>query len=246
MTTWRLEVFEQLTSTSDFCVARAKDGEPEGLAVLAAIQTGGRGSRGRAWQSPEGNLNLSVLLRPNLRPSECGIYALLAGVAVADAVNRQLHAGTTATLKWPNDVLLDGSKFAGILIDAAPSVALIDWLVIGIGVNLVYAPAIAGRRTTSLSAHGMTLTAQAATQMVLDQLSFWLEILKNAGTGSIRSAWLDRAHPIGAAIEVKSAKGVKDGVFAGLSDTGALLMLRSETIERIDTGEIFLVSAGAG
>jgi len=246
VTIWRLEEYEQLTSTSDICVARANRGEPEGLAVFATTQTGGRGSRGREWQAPEGNLNLSVLLRPGLRPSESGIFALLAGVAVADAVNSQLPAGVPAVLKWPNDVLLDGSKFAGILIDAAPSTDLIDWLVIGIGVNLVHAPAIAGRRTTSLSAHGIKLTAQAAAQMVLDQLSFWLEMLKNAGTGSICNAWLNLAHPIGTAIEVKSMHGVKTGIFAGLSQAGALLLSRNEAIERIDTGEILLVSGGAG
>lgn len=246
MTNWRLEEFEQLTSTSDFCVARAKEAEPEGLAVLAATQTGGRGSRGRVWQAPEGNLNLSVLLRPNLRPSESGIYALLAGVAVADALNRHLPPGVTSSLKWPNDVLLDGAKFAGILIDAAHSNDLIDWLVIGIGVNLVHAPAVAGRRTTSLSAHGSTLTAKAAAQMVLDQLAFWLVALKNGGAGSICNAWLNLAHPIGTAIEVKSEHSVKTGIFAGLSPTSALLLSRNGTIERIDIGEIFLASAGQG
>jgi BirA family biotin operon repressor/biotin-[acetyl-CoA-carboxylase] ligase len=227
-------------------MARAKDGEPEGLAILAETQTGGRGSRGSIWQAPEGNLNLSVLLRPRLRPAEAGIYALLAGVAVADAMTSWLAPGAKLTLKWPNDLLLDGAKFAGILIDAAPSFDHVNWLVIGIGVNLVHAPEIAGRHTTTLAAHGRRLKAPVAAQMVLDRLAFWLATLEAAGIESVRNAWLEKAHPIGTPIEVKSMDSVRKGSFAGLSPNGGLLLARDEIIERIDTGEVLLGLAGSG
>ncbi len=135
---WRLESFEELGSTSDVCAARAKNSEAEGLAVLAYKQTAGRGSRGRSWQAPEGNLNLSVLLRPARPAAEAGMAALFAGIAVAEALEQFFLAPTM--LKWPNDVLLDGAKLAGILIDAAQNGPKLDWLVVGIGINLRHAP----------------------------------------------------------------------------------------------------------
>jgi BirA family biotin operon repressor/biotin-[acetyl-CoA-carboxylase] ligase len=133
---WRIEAFDELASTSDYCITRAKAGEPEGLAILAARQTAARGSRGRAWTAPEGNLNLSILLRPSIPAANSGIFPLTAGLAAAEAVNAFLPPGVAITLKWPNDLILAGHKLGGILIDAAPNGAKLDWLVIGIGVNL--------------------------------------------------------------------------------------------------------------
>jgi BirA family biotin operon repressor/biotin-[acetyl-CoA-carboxylase] ligase len=170
---WRLEVFDQLGSTSDLCTDRAKSGEAEGLAVLALRQTAGRGSRGRSWQAPEGNLNLSVLLRPARPATQAGLFSLLTGIAVAEALE-QFFAPPTM-LKWPNDVLLGDAKLAGILLDAAPNGQKLDWLVLGIGMNLRHAPEIPGRATTSLAAHGVAISPQEAADAVLSSLSRWHE-----------------------------------------------------------------------
>ncbi len=234
MISWRLETYGELGSTSDLCTARAKAGEAEGLAVLAHKQTAGRGSRGRGWQAPEGNLNLSLLLRPALPAAQAGFYSLLAGVVVAEAIE-QFFAPPTM-LKWPNDVLLAGAKLAGVLIDATPNGENLDWLVIGIGINLRSTPEIPGRVTTSLAAHGVTLTAPDAAQAILSGFSRW----HGAGTASIRDAWLARAHPIGTKLEVKSMHGVQTGTFAGLSPSGELLLHGKNRIERISTGDVML------
>ncbi len=240
MTEWRLEIYDSLSSTSDACVGRAKAGEAAGLAILAHVQTDGRGSRGRHWQAPPGNLNLSVLLRPAARPAESGIFPLLAGLAAAEALASFLPPGKTTMLKWPNDILVGGAKLAGILIDAAPVQERLDWLVIGIGANLQHAPDLPDRATTSLAAVGGAATAPAAANAVLTRLSCWLGILSTSGPAPIRDAWLAAAHPLGSALEIRSVHGTKTGTFAGLSPTGALLLARGETIERIDTGEILL------
>jgi BirA family biotin operon repressor/biotin-[acetyl-CoA-carboxylase] ligase len=231
---WRLEVFDELGSTSDLCTGRARAGEAEGLAVMALKQTAGRGSRGRSWQAPVGNLNFSVLIRPSLPAALAGIFSLSAGLAVVEALE-QFFAPPTI-LKWPNDVLIADAKLAGILIDAAPVGQHLDWLVIGIGVNLRNAPEIPGRSTTSLAAHHVDLGPHDAAAAILARLSSW----QDADPFDIRSAWLARAHPIGTALEIRGAHQTHIGTFAGLSPAGELLLQTKNRIEPISTGDVML------
>jgi BirA family biotin operon repressor/biotin-[acetyl-CoA-carboxylase] ligase len=231
---WRLETYEELGSTSDLCTARARAGEPEGLAVLALKQTAGRGSRGRSWQAPAHNLNLSLLLRPSRPAAEAGFFSLLTGVAVAEAVEEFFAPPTM--LKWPNDVLIGGAKLAGILIDAAPAGQKLDWLVIGIGMNLRHAPEIPGRQTTALLSHGVTVSPADAANAILRRLSHW----HDQPVAAIRQAWLDRAHPIGTELSVRGLHGTQTGTFAGLSPTGELLLRTENRIDPISTGDVLL------
>ena len=240
MIAWRLERYEELGSTSDFCIKRAKAGEPEGLAVFAAQQSAGRGSRGRSWLSPPGNVALSVLVRPRISPAQSSMYPLLAGIAASDAISAALPSGPTPMLKWPNDVLLIGQKCAGLLIDATPVQNRIDWLVIGIGINVAYAPELPDRATTCLAAQGAETTAIAVAQAVLDYLSNWLEIFHFSGPEKIISSWLSHAHPIGTCLEVKTPHQTAAGTFAGLTKAGELLLHVENRIETYRTGEILL------
>jgi len=234
LTFWRLEVFEELASTSTECAERARAGEAAGLAVLALRQNTGRGSRGRVWQAPEGNLNLSVLLRPQRPAAEAGMFALLAGIAVAEAL--KTLTPLTAMLKWPNDVLLGQAKLAGILIDAAPAGTGLDWLVIGIGINLRDAPKIEGRWTTALGEHGVELAPEATAHAVLERLEHW----QDAPSEAIRAAWLSYAHAVGTKIEVQAGVKLLQGSFAGLTPAGELLLQTENRIEAISTGEVLL------
>lgn len=244
MIPWRLEVFESLSSTSDTCIEKAKSGEPAGLAILAETQTAGRGSRGRQWQSPPGNLNLSILLRPNRPAAEASIYPLLTGIVAADALASFLPAETAPQLKWPNDVLLNGAKLAGILIDAAPQGQLLDWLVIGIGINLMHAPEIPGKPATTLKAHGAQASPRDAANRLLQELDFWLDAFATSGPAAIIDAWQLRAHPIGTPLTVQTAERSTAGSYAGLSPKGELLLHVENRIERFQTGEILLGSRG--
>ncbi len=216
------------------CAERARAGEAGGLAVLALRQSAGRGSRGRVWQAPEGNLNLSVLLRPQRPAAEAGMFALLAGVAVAEAL--ESLASPAVVLKWPNDILLGQAKLAGILIDAVPSGLGLDWLVIGIGINLREAPRIEGRRTIALGEYGIELAPQTVANAVLERLEYW----QNAPSAAIMQAWLARAHGIGTPIEVQTGGKLLQGSFAGLTLAGELLLQSENRIEAISTGEVLL------
>lgn len=124
----RILHYDSLPSTMDAARALALDGEPEGTVVRARRQTAGRGRDGRAWASPEGGLYLSVVLRPRAPPARWTLLPLAAGCAVGAAVRA---LGRPAALKWPNDVLVDGRKVAGVLVEArAP-----EFAVVGVGLN---------------------------------------------------------------------------------------------------------------
>jgi BirA family biotin operon repressor/biotin-[acetyl-CoA-carboxylase] ligase len=239
MIAWRLEDFSELPSTSDFCIARAKESEPAGLAVFAARQSAGRGSRGREWLSPPGNVALSVLLRPASTPAQSGMFPLLAGIAVIEAI-KHVAPGAAAILKWPNDVLIGGAKCAGLLIDAAPLQNRLDWLVIGIGINVAYAPQLPGRATTCLAAHGTTISARDAADVVLQKLARQLEIFEQFGPAGIVPSWVAHAHPVGAQLVVKTAESEVAGRFAGLTPAGELQLRVQDRIEIFSTGEILL------
>ncbi|HQT63214.1 MAG: biotin--[acetyl-CoA-carboxylase] ligase [Acidocella sp. 20-57-95] len=246
MLTWRLEHFATLDSTSTYCAERARQGEAAGLAVLADQQTAGRGSRGRQWVSTGGNLYLSVLLRPEGPVSSIGAFPLLAGLALAKAVRSLLPGPAPAPmLKWPNDVLMMGAKLAGVLIDASPLEGRIDWLVIGIGLNLAEAPQVAGRKTTCLADYGVCVPPYQAAQAVLEALSQYLAVLHEGGLPAIQSAWLAAAHPVGSPLVITGNRNLS-GTFAGLTAEGALQLCVENRIETLQTGDIWLEGQGAG
>ncbi len=218
-----------LASTQDMAIHAARAGDPGRLAVLASVQSAGRGSRGRTWIAPAGNLNLSVLLRPaGARPNP-GYWSLLAGVALHDALAS--HTGGLM-LKWPNDVLLDGAKLGGVLIETGlrPD-GLLDWVVIGFGANLAEAPAVDGRATACLPPPPPD--AREVAESVLSSIDAC------AGT-DVRAAWLARGHGLGTAIDVATPQRRISGRFAGLTMAGELLL--DGDPQPISSAEIFLSS----
>jgi BirA family biotin operon repressor/biotin-[acetyl-CoA-carboxylase] ligase len=241
---YQLERVASLPSTSDACVERARGGASDGLAILADSQTAGRGSRGRAWACPPGNLYLSLLLRPRNGAEEAGAgqWALLAGVAFIEALSRFSAAPQSLLLKWPNDVLQDGAKLGGILVDAGMMAGGgTEWLVIGVGANLASAPVIEGRRIAALTAQGGVPPSPAAVAAVfLARVAAWRAVLAKAGFAPLRDAWLHRAHPRGTPITIKDAVRIRTGDFAGLSPLGELLLSAGGTIHTISTGDVLL------
>jgi BirA family biotin operon repressor/biotin-[acetyl-CoA-carboxylase] ligase len=210
------------------------------LAVLALRQTKGRGSRGRGWQSPIGNLSLSVLLRPSGSLSDAAGWPLLTGIAVADAMRPLLPDPAALVLKWPNDVLLRGRKLAGILIDTAVGNAGgLRWLIIGIGANLAVAPEVPGRLTACLPDEGVVPPSpEEFADSLLGWLAHWHSVLLRDGFGAIRASWLDRAHPIGTMLTVAFADQRVEGAFEGLSPEGHLVLRTATGVRSFSTGEV--------
>lgn len=236
---WRLVIHESLPSTSEFCRRLAMEGEPEGLAALALRQTQGRGSRGRAWDSPLGNLYLSVLLRPAELARDAGQWSLLAGVALAEALQPLLPGAAELRLKWPNDALLGGAKLAGTLVDSAATAdGRLDWVVIGIGVNLAVAPEVPDRETACVAQVASPPDPQSFATRLLDQLAAWRGRREREGFGSVRTAWLRHAGPLGAPTSLRVGERRIVGAFAGLDAEGGLLLDTGTGVQAFCTGEV--------
>lgn len=240
---WRWQTYGELGSTQDAAVAAARRGEPDRLAVLAHRQTAGRGSRGRLWTAPEGNLNLSALLRPVSNPASDipgpGRWALLAGIALHDALAPHADA---LILKWPNDLLLNGAKLGGVLIDCEidgnrGQGGVPAWVVMGFGANLRAAPSIPGRATACLGRPVEAVQVAAALLAVLDRL-------QTADMAHLRAAWLQRAHPIGTELRLLAGDRHVAGRFAGLSEDGGLRLEGQP--DPIRSGEVFAVRDWGG
>jgi BirA family biotin operon repressor/biotin-[acetyl-CoA-carboxylase] ligase len=248
MTAWTLRAFDVLDSTNEEARRQAEAGAAEGLAVLARRQTAGRGRRGRAWASPEGNLYLSVLLRPKAGPAEAARLSFLVAVALAEAVELADPAlRPRITCKWPNDVLLGGAKLAGILLEsrnASPQAGRagggLDWVIAGIGVNLAHFPSDTPYAATSLAAHNVTVTPEDFAGWLLARLGYWYGRWQAEGFAPVRDAWLARAQGIGQPVVVRLPDGERKGRFVALDDSGALLLeLPDGSRQAITAGDVF-------
>ncbi|WP_374944808.1 biotin--[acetyl-CoA-carboxylase] ligase [Sphingomonas sp.] len=263
----------------------AKAGAAEGTWLRAERQSAGRGRLGRAWMSPAGNLYASTLVRLRATDPQAATLALVAGVAVEEAVSvfiaaasapedflrhpgpvpgssaRQATRSETSsaspaepwtpeqvrgdgrnnggvTLKWPNDLLLNGEKLSGILLERADHA-----VIIGIGANLAHHPDLPDRPATSLAAHGVDVTPAAFLDTLVETFARWLARWRGEGLAPIRTRWLERAHPVGTALTARLPDGsALNGLFDGLDGDGALILRLGGGERRvIHAADVFLL-----
>lgn len=226
---------DSVESTNEEALRLARSGAPAGSVVWARRQTAGRGRRGRAWDSPAGNLYCSVVLRP--RSANAAQVSFVAAIAVADAL-AALGCRVAPTLKWPNDVLMGGRKIGGILLESSPmrrdEVAV---TVVGTGVNVATHP---DDGSTALRNEGVDVEVETVLSGYLRHLALWLERWQGEGFAPVRTAWLDRATGVGTAIEVRLHTETLPGVFTGLDEDGVLLLETASGLRRISAGDVFL------
>ena len=237
---FRLAAFDTLASTSDEARRRARDGASEGTLITARVQTAGRGRQGRTWVSQPGNLHASLLLRPKAPMARAAQLGFAAGLAVADAIHA-FAPQASVSLKWPNDVLLDGSKAAGILLESEGDAAgLVAFVVVGIGVNLAASPAGTEFPATSVKTAAGTAPAPETFLAVLaPALALWYERWRTDGFAALRRAWLERAAGLGQALRARLPGETVEGSFAGLDDDGLLLLDAPGGRRRIAAGDVF-------
>ncbi len=238
---WRLSVLPEVDSTNAEVLRRAEHGEPEGLAIRADVQTAGRGRRGRSWQSPKGNLYLSVLI--DALTATAGQVGFAAALALIDAIEKST-GGDLPKLrcKWPNDLVLNGAKVAGLLLESVPDN---EQVVVGMGVNLV--PTTVDNTlypVGALSDASMTLDLDPMCAQICLALHSWLETWRSIGFSPLRNAWLGRAEGLHQPIVIRLPTESIEGTFDGLSEEGALMLDQGGPVAReIPAGDVFFVPA---
>ncbi len=243
---YRVETFERLGSTNDEAMARLKAGDPGGLFVVAVSQTGGRGRQGRAWSSPPGNLYATLAL---LDPAPIAVapqLGFVAGVALATVLRQALGGDTRLQIKWPNDLLFDGAKLAGLLLESVALPGARTACVIGFGVNCLSHP-----DGTALPCHQHSRDGPSdGPARGLDRLAVELERHlaiwdRGRGFAAIRASWLALAAGLGERIDVALPRLRRHGRFEGIDSTGRLMLATDDGLVLVDAGDVFLSPGSA-
>ena len=243
--TLRLIGYDRLGSTNDEAKRLAEAGTPAWTVVFARTQSAGRGRRGREWKSPPGNLYSSAIMRPAGTVVASAQLGFAAALAVGEALALQLPPGCELRYKWPNDVLADGGKIAGILLEsAAAPEGSVAWLVAGIGINIASHPLDTPYPSTSLVALGAAaVTPEALLWDVVERLRLWADRWEREGFEPVRRAWLERALGLGGMLGVRLPQESLTGRFVDLDCDGTLLLETETGPRRIAAGEIFSTAA---
>lgn len=239
---YRLEAHETVGSTNALALERAREGDPGRLWVVASRQDAGRGRRGRAWATPAGNLAATLLLVGGGELKLAATLGFVAGLALSDAL-AAVAPGTAVSiapdggsgargsrfeLKWPNDVLADGAKLAGILLESVVTAGGTHAVAIGIGVNVVAHPQDVPYPATSLRALGATCSAEelflALSDAWAQNAAIWSD---GRGLAEIRRRWLERAAGLGGAVAVRVDGDVVRGRFETI-DEDCRFVIRTE------------------
>lgn len=218
--------------------ALARAGAAEGLWLRAETQSGGKGRQGRSWISPPGNLYASTLVRLIPGDPPAPTLALVAAVALDQVVGAYADPARIM-LKWPNDLLLDGAKLSGILLERVG-----DAVIVGFGLNLAHHPEGLERPATSLlAAANVSPEPGLFVADLAESFAHWLARWRGEGLAPIRRRWLERAHPIGTPLSASGADGASvEGLFDGLDEGGALrLRLADGSVRVMHAGDVFLI-----
>ncbi|WP_283094830.1 biotin--[acetyl-CoA-carboxylase] ligase [Loktanella sp. SALINAS62] len=210
--------------------------------IIADAQTAARGRRGRAWQSPSGNFAATLVYKPNCTAQQAGLRSFMAAIALFEALAMSVDR-TKLSLKWPNDVLLNDGKVAGILLESAGSGPYVDWLAIGFGVNLVEVPdGIKGAAFAPVSLLGeggaptepMKFLARLAADFATQEAKLW-----EFDFGMIRDDWLRRAARLGEVITARTARDTITGRFETIDVDGNLVLMTADGLQAIPAADVY-------
>jgi len=238
---------DRVDSTNEEIKRRAVQGAPDGTLVWASEQLAGKGRRSRTWISPPGNLYCSLLLRPACPAHQAMQSSFVTALAVADAIEGALPAGTQVTCKWPNDVLAAGRKVAGILLESSTEGdGALEWLVIGVGVNISSFPPQTDGPYAAASLAGLgavKVTPEQLFESYCERFLYWWGVWNVDGFAAIRGEWLDRAHGLFQPIQVRLDNDTLEGVFLTMDESGALVLGQGGSSRLIMAGDVFPASA---
>lgn len=218
-------VLSEVDTTNAEAARRAAAGEGAQW-ILGLSQTAGRGRRGRPWVSPPGNFYGTLLMKPTGGPAEAALRSFIAALALRDALVGLTGSEAGIGLKWPNDVLVNGGKISGILLEGLPG----GWLAVGIGVNLISAPDVsavepgATRPVSVLSETGQRFTPEELLDRIAPAFARYEALFRAYGFAPVREAWLAGAVRLGSEITARTGRETHSGIFRSIDATGALIL----------------------
>ncbi len=241
----QLQYYDVLESTNITAVEKALGGAPEGTVIVARRQCKASGRMQRIWNSPEGGLWFSLILRPCINPEIVAQLTLLAGVSVVKAISKLYNTGK-ARIKWPNDLLFDGKKICGILSEMKlDERGMVDYAILGIGVNVNlhdedFPEALKHTATSLKIACGMDISCDVVLQHILEELSLLYDEWLTNGPDKLLDEWKVHSCTLGKHVLVKDDdKIIFEGVAIDMNPQGALLIRNAQGIQRsFDFGEI--------
>ncbi len=236
--------FDEIDSTNLEARRRAEAGETGPVWITAGVQTAGRGRRGRTWDTSRGNLAATLLVVTDMAPAEAAQLSFVAAFAIRALAERYAPA-SLVRFKWPNDVMVDGRKLSGVLIESGRNPAGLVWLAIGMGVNLAHAPQNVDRPATCSGDHlqageSAPPTPEAALSVLSEAFVRYAAAWTRAGFEPLRDEWLKGAAGIGQACVARLDRETVEGVAEGIDRDGALLLrLPDRSLRRISAGDVF-------
>ena len=240
---YRLRAYDALPSTNDEARRLVLEADAEdGTLVWAQEQTAGRGRRGRSWTSPRGNLYVTVVLRPDCTVGEAAQLGFAAALGLVDALGHLMPPLTDVRLKWPNDVLVNERKAAGILLETViDSDGTFRALLLGLGVNIADAPDDTAFPATALhwESAGRGIGSEDLLEPWAKHFLTWVNRWVDDGFQPLRRQWLAYAHPPGQQLRVRVPNREVHGTFHDMDDVGGLLIDTDQGRERLSVGDVF-------
>lgn len=236
-----IRFFDETGSTNVKAFELARAGAPEGTVVIAESQTGGKGRIGRRWESPAGvNIYLSVILRPPVAPQNAQGLTFLAAVATAEAI--AAFSPVRPVVKWPNDVLIDGRKAAGILLEMDSEPDRVHFVIAGIGINVnatteMFPEYIRNTATSIREKAGAEIDRTALCKRLLTGMEAWYKVYLSRGFSPVLDEWKGYFGFKGSVVKVTSFDNMITGRCMGVDETGALMLEK-------DSGEVVKVLSG--
>ncbi len=243
----RVYYFEEIDSTQNFAEQIALDGKENGTIVVAEKQTAGKGRLDRKWTSPKGGIWFSLIIHPKFDVSTSTLVPIAGAVALAKAIKNTLNIDVS--VKWPNDITLNGKKVAGMLVDASFQANNIDYLILGIGINFdIDAKKIEKRLSKSANFYGVnslrkkddSTPPKILLKEFLVQFEKILIQLNKGEKAKIVKEWTKKADKIGKKISINTSDGKISGVAQGIDKDGALKLKTSKGIKKIFVGDVVL------
>ena len=242
---YQLRHLPEVDSTNEEARRMASDLTQTPTWIIADTQTAGRGRRGRAWASPTGNLMTTLYLPTRMAAVEAGQVAFVAGLALESTVRHFIGDAAKVSLKWPNDVLIDGKKASGILLESVMQNGEVTWLAVGLGLNLMHHPDDTPYPATNIREYAAApdnLTALSVLAAAFDTVYRQWQM---GGFTTLLMAWRAVAHGMGGPMVARLEKEEIKGIFHDIDEKGALL-LRDESgaVHVIDAGDVFFPGNG--